>query len=120
VSTDEPIVIFHNPSCSKSRQALALLQERGVDHEVVKYKEQPLDRSTIERIVELVPDEPKALVRAGDARKAGLDPAAYTTADEVVELLVEHGELMERPVVLRGDRAVIGRPTEAVADLLDG
>lgn len=119
VSTDEPIVIFHNPSCSKSRQALALLQERGVEPEVVKYKDQPLDRATIERIVALVPNEPADLVRSGDARKAGLDPAAYTTAAEVTELLVEHGELMERPVVLRGDRAVIGRPTEAVESLLD-
>ena len=119
MSSDEQIVIFHNPSCSKSRQALALLQERGVEPEVVRYKDHPLDRATIERIVELVPDEPTALVRAGDARKAGIDPKAHTTAAEVVDLLVAHGGLMERPVVMRGDRAVIGRPTEAVETLLD-
>jgi arsenate reductase len=119
VSTDDDIVIFHNPSCSKSRQALDLLKERGVDPEVVRYKDHQLDRETIERIVELVPDEPAALVRAGDARKAGLDPADYTTAEAVVELLVEQGGLMERPVVLRGGRAVIGRPTEAIETLLD-
>jgi arsenate reductase len=119
VSTDDEIVIFHNPSCSKSKQALELLKERGVDPKVVKYKDHPLDRETIERIVELVPDEPAALVRAGDARKAGLDPADYTTAEAVTELLVEQGGLMERPVVMRGDRAVIGRPTEAVETLLD-
>jgi arsenate reductase len=119
VSTDEPIVIFHNPSCSKSRQALELLEERGVEPEVVKYKDHPLDRATIERIVALVPNDPADLVRAGDARKAGLDPADYVTAEAVTELLVEQGGLMERPVVLRGDRAVIGRPTEAVESLLD-
>lgn len=119
MNDDQTFVIFHNPSCSKSRQALALLQDRGIEPEVVKYKDHPLDRATIERIVELVPDEPKALVRAGDARKAGLDPADYTTAEAVVDLLDEQGGLMERPVVLRGDRAVIGRPTEAVEALLD-
>jgi arsenate reductase len=119
VSDDDGLVIFHNPACSKSRQALDLLKQRGVEHEVVKYKDHPLDRTTIERIVRLVPNDPADLVRSGDARKAGLDPAAYTTEDEVVQLLVEHGELMERPVVLRGDRAVIGRPTEAVEQLLD-
>jgi arsenate reductase (glutaredoxin) len=115
----DEIVIYHNPSCSKSKQALELLRERGADPEVVQYKKHPLDRATIERIVDLVPDEPAALVRAGDARKAGLDPADYTSADEVVELLVEHGELMERPVVVRGDRAEIGRPTERIETLLD-
>lgn len=119
MSTDDAIVIFHNPSCSKSRQALELLKERGVEPEVVKYKDHPLDRATIERIVRLVPDDPSALVRAGDARKAGLDPRAYTTEDEVIELLVAHGGLMERPVVLHGDQAVIGRPTEAIESLLD-
>jgi arsenate reductase len=119
MSTDDTIVIYHNPSCSKSRQALDLLKERGVDAEVVKYKDHPLDRATIERIVRLVPDDPAALIRAGDARKAGLDPADYTTEDAVIELLVEHGELMERPVVVRGDRAEIGRPTDRITTLLD-
>lgn len=119
VSDDDQIVIFHNPSCSKSRQALALLKERGVEPEVVRYKDHPLDRATIERIVRLVPDDPATLVRAGDARKAGIDPAEHTTAEAVVDLLVEHGGLMERPVVLRGERGVIGRPTEAVETLLD-
>lgn len=118
--SDDAVVIYHNPQCTKSRQALELLRERGVEPEIVKYKDHQLDRATIERIVELVPDPPSALVRSGDAKKAGLDPADYTTEAAVVDLLASQGGLMERPVVVKGDRAVIGRPTERVADLLDG
>ena len=116
----DEIVIYHNPSCSKSRTTLALLQDRGVEPTVVNYKAHPLDRATIERIVELVPDPPRALVRRDqNFRELGLDIADYDSADAVVDLLTEHGILMERPVVVRGDRAVIGRPPENALDLLD-
>lgn len=116
----DDVVIYHNPSCSKSRSALEILQERGVDPTVVNYKAEPLDRATIERIVELVPDEPSALVRRDqNFKELGLDIADYQSAEAVVDLLDEHGILMERPVVVRGDRAVIGRPPENVLDLLD-
>lgn len=118
--SDDAVVIYHNPQCTKSRQALELLRERGVEPEVVKYKERQLDRETIEQIVTMVPDPPEALVRSGDAKKAGLDPADYTTEAAVIDLLTSQGGLMERPVVVKGGRAVIGRPTERVADLLDG
>lgn len=116
----EGVVIYHNPSCSKSRSALDILNERGVEPEVVNYKAHPLDRPTIERIVDLVPDPPSALVRRDQNFKAlGLDIADFQTAEAVVDLLTEHGILMERPVIVRGDRAVIGRPPEQVLELLD-
>ncbi len=70
----DDVVIYHNPSCSKSRSALEILQERGVEPTVVNYKAEPLDRATIERIVELVPDEPSALVRRDqNFKELGLD-----------------------------------------------
>lgn len=116
----DEIVIYHNPSCSKSRGALEILREQGADPTVVNYKAHPLDRATIERIVELVPDPPQALVRRDqNFKELGLDVADYTSAEAVVDLLTEHGILMERPVVVRGDRAVIGRPPERVLELLD-
>lgn len=116
----DDVVIYHNPSCSKSRAALEILRERGADPTVVNYKAHPLDRTTIERIVELVPDEPTALVRRDQNFKGlGLDIADYESAEAVVDLLTEHGILMERPVIVRGDRAVIGRPPENVLELLD-
>lgn len=112
--------LFHNPQCSKSRGAKALLDERGVDYEVVEYLKTPPTRADIERIVELVDDEPAALVRTGDPKfKAlGLDASAYGEPAAVIDLLVAHPEVMERPVVVVGDRAVIGRPPERVLDLL--
>jgi arsenate reductase len=112
--------IFHNPRCSKSRGAKQLLDEHGGDYEIVEYLKAPPTRAELERIVDLLEDPPAALVRAGDNRfrDLGLDQADYTDRDQVVALLVEHPELMERPVVIVGDRAVIGRPPERVQALL--
>ncbi len=111
--------MYHNPSCSKSRGALAILRERSLDVDVVEYLKAPPDRAALERIVDAITDPPAALVRK-DARfkELGLDAADYTTRDAVVALLLEHSELMERPVVFRGTRAVIARPSERVLDLL--
>jgi arsenate reductase len=114
------VLVYHNPSCSKSRGALEILGERGVEVDVVEYLKAPPDRAALERIVDAVPDPPAELVRKDPKFKAlGLDPAAYTTRDDVIELLLEHPELMQRPVVFRGEQAVIARPSEKVLDLLD-
>lgn len=116
----DDIVIYHNPSCSKSRSALDILKERGEAPLVINYKAHPLDRATIERIVELVPGPPSALIRRDqNYKELGLDIADFQTPAAVVDLLAEHGILMERPVIVRGDRAVIGRPPENVLELLD-
>jgi arsenate reductase len=116
--TDE-VTIFHNPSCSKSRGALALLQEQPIDFEVIEYLVTPPSKATLETIVAKLTGPVSELVRTGDKRfvELGLDKATYDRPDQVVNLLVEHPELMERPVVIRGDRAVIARPSERVAEL---
>ncbi len=112
--------MYHNPSCSKSRGALDILGERGVDTDVVEYLKAPPDRATLERIVDAIPDPPAELVRK-DKRfeKLGLDAADYTDRESVIALVLEHPELMQRPVVFRGDRAVIARPSDKVLELLD-
>jgi arsenate reductase len=114
------VQIFHNPSCSKSRAALEIVNRSGVDADVVKYLESPPDRATLERILNAIPDEPAALVRTDDKRfkELALHAGDYTTREAVIELLLEHPALMERPVVFVGDKAVIGRPPEKVLDLL--
>lgn len=111
--------MYHNPSCSKSRGALEILRGEGVDTDVVEYLKAPPDRATLERIVDAIPNPPGDLVRK-DKRFKELDLVAadYTTRDAVVALLLAHPELMERPVVFRGDRAVIARPSELVLDLV--
>jgi arsenate reductase len=116
----ERLVVYHNPVCSKSRGALDILRERDVDAEVIEYLKTPLDRATLERILELLGGPPADLVRK-DKRFAelGLRAQDYTTRAEVVDVLLAHPELMERPVVIRKGRAVIARPSERVLELLD-
>ncbi|HEX5096718.1 MAG TPA: arsenate reductase (glutaredoxin) [Acidimicrobiia bacterium] len=117
----EPVQIFHNPSCSKSRGALEILNDRGVDPTVVKYLDTPPDRATIERILDAIDDEPQALVRTGDQKfkDAGYTKADVATRAQVVDVLLKHPEVMERPVVFVGKKAVIARPSERVLELLD-
>ncbi len=115
------VEIFHNPSCSKSRGALEILQERGIDANVVRYLDTPPDRATIERILDSIDEEPSALVRTDDAKfkAAGLTKSDVVTRAQVVDVLSKHPEVMQRPVVFVGDRAVIARPSERVLELLD-
>jgi arsenate reductase (glutaredoxin) len=112
-------LVYHNPSCSKSRGALQILADEGVESDVVEYLKAPPDRATLERIVDAIPNPPAELVRKDKRfKELGLDAADYTDRESVVTLLLEHPELMERPVVFRGDRAVIARPSELVLDLV--
>jgi arsenate reductase (glutaredoxin) len=115
----EEIVVFHNPRCSKSRGALEILGERGIDADVVEYLKTPPSRADLERILDAIPDPPGALVRH-DTRfeELGLRASDYEQRAAVVALLLEHPELMERPVVFVGERAVIARPSERVLELL--
>ena len=114
------LLVYHNPSCSKSRGALEILADEGVDHDVVEYLRAPPDRAALQRIVDTVDVPPAELVRQ-DRRfdELGLSASDYTTSDAVIELLLEHPELMQRPVIFRGERAVIARPSEKVLELLD-
>jgi arsenate reductase (glutaredoxin) len=114
------VTIFHNPSCSHSRGALGILNEQSIDHDVVEYLIAPPSRETLEMIVSKLIDPVPELIRTTDKRfvALGLDPKAYTTAEEVIDFLLVHPELMQRPVVIKGDRAVIARPSERVAEVV--
>jgi arsenate reductase len=114
------MVVYFNPSCSKARGAVEILRDRGVDFDVIEYLVDNPSRADLERILAAIPDPPSALVR-DDKRRAelGIGPDATRTAEQVVEVLLAHPELMERPVVFRGDRALICRPSEKVLELLD-
>ena len=116
---DERIVIYHNPACSKSRGALAILQESGADFDVVEYLKTPLDEAGIRRVLDLIEDAPAELVRKDrNFKDLGLNAADYHSADAVAPLLAGNPKLMQRPVVVKGSRAVIARPSEKVEELL--
>jgi arsenate reductase len=105
------VVIYHNPRCGNSRTALEILGERGDAVEVVEYLHDPLDRAGLEALLDMLIDPPADLVRHDKAfAELGLDPDGYTEVADVVALLVEHPELMQRPVLVSGGRATIARP----------
>ncbi len=113
------LTLYHNPRCSKSRGALQILRESGVAHRVVDYLEERPTRADLERILDLLPDPPSQLVRRDDRfAELGLDANDFQKAEAVVDLLLQHPELMQRPVVVRGDEAVIARPPEKLETLL--
>ena len=115
----EKVTVYHNPVCGKSRGALEILRERDIDCNVVEYLQERPDRPTLGRILDLLGVAPAELVRKDKRfKELGLDAANYVTRDSVIDLLLEHPELMERPVVIRGQRAVIARPSERVLELL--
>lgn len=110
-------VIWANPQCSKSRGAEQLLAERGVVPTRVLYLEDPPSRAEIEAMLaKLGTNDPHVLVRSSEPEYAGLEPA---TREELLDALVRHPRLIERPVVARGDRAVVARPPERLLELLD-
>lgn len=113
------ITLYHNPGCSKSRGAREILERRGADFEVVEYLQNPPGVEEIGSLLALLPDAPEALVRKDSRFEAlGLEAADYVSAEAVAALLAEHPELMQRPVGVRGDRAVIARPSELIETLL--
>ncbi len=95
------------------------MRERDVEFDVIEYLENPLTGEDLDHFLDLLADEPAELVRKDKNFKAlGLDAGDYTTREAVVKLLLEHPKLMQRPVVILGDKAVIARPSEKVHELL--
>ena len=96
------------------------MQERGVEFDVIEYLKSPLGRADFERFLDLLPDEPAELVRKDKKfKELGLNADDYVTREAVVEVLLQHPELMQRPVIIKDQKAVIARPSEKVLELLD-
>ncbi len=113
------VTIWHNPRCSKSRETLALLEKKGVTPAVREYLKQPPTRAEIETLLDQLGGEAAALIRDGEAefKALGKKKAELTRAD-IVKAIAAHPVLLQRPVVVKGKRAAIGRPPEAVLPLL--
>lgn len=118
MSTKDEITIYHNPRCSKSRQTLALLREHGVEPNIVEYLKEPPTQTRIRALIKQLGIEPHALVRAKESayKESGLSRESSDTA--IVRAIADNPVLLERPVVVRGERAAIGRPPENVLPLL--
>jgi arsenate reductase len=111
--------IYHNPRCSKSRAALALLEERGADVEVVDYIANPPSRATLRELLRKLSVPASELVRADEPEyRAALAAGRAETEDDLLELLAAHPRVLQRPIVEIGGRASICRPPERVVDLI--
>jgi arsenate reductase (glutaredoxin) len=110
---------YSNPACSKCRTVSGILAERGVEADVVEYLQAPPDRAALERLLRLLgTDDPGAIVRRDEPAYAelGLEGAGR---DALLDAIAAHPELLQRPIVVVGDRAVVARPPERVLELLE-
>lgn len=113
-------VLYHNPRCSKSRGALDLLQEKGIAPEIVRYLDEPLDAQALRALVRKLGIRPRELLRTGEEEYRSLGLANDAMDDDaIIEAMAAHPRLIQRPILVRGERAVIGRPPERVLELLD-
>jgi arsenate reductase (glutaredoxin) len=113
------VTIYHNPRCSKSRETLQLLKDNGVEPEVVEYLKTPLDEAGLERVLAMLGIEPAELLRKKEPSYAELGlEQKLGDRRALIKAMVEHPVLMERPIVVRGGKARLGRPPERVLDIL--
>ena len=113
------IIIYHNPKCSKSRQTLKLLRDHGIEPTIVEYLKTPPSAAQIKRLLGLLKMSPRELLRKKEADYSALNLAdPKLSKDSLIKAMAEHPRLMERPIVVAGQRAVLGRPPEKVLDIL--
>ena len=112
-------VIWHNPRCGKSRDALKLLNEKSIDADVVKYLDTPPSREEIVDVIKMLNIEPRALMRTKESIYKELNLKEETDDEKLIDAMVENPKLIERPVVINGDKAAIGRPIENIIEILN-
>ncbi|MFW2405134.1 MAG: arsenate reductase (glutaredoxin) [Gammaproteobacteria bacterium] len=113
------IKIYHNPRCSKSRQTLQLLEDRGIEPTIVAYLTTPPDANELAAVLEQLGKTVDEIMRTGeDAYKACKTEVAAMNDAEKLQWLSEHPKVIQRPIVINGDRARIGRPPESVLEIL--
>ena len=112
-----PVRIYHNPRCNTSRKTLALLQEKGIQPEVVEYLKTPYTATQLKTLLGQMNLPAKAVLRKKEAAAAGIDPDKMTEA-ALIDAMVKHPILVERPIVVSGSKAALGRPPENVLRVL--
>lgn len=115
----EPIRIFHNPRCSKSRQTLELLTERGIEPEIIRYLDTPPTEQELSDILEALDRQPRELMRTGESefKEQGLNNPSLTR-EQLIAAMVASPKLIERPIVIANGKAAVGRPPENILTIL--
>lgn len=118
---DMSVTIYHNPRCSKSRETLNLLKERSIEPTVIDYMKEPPDAATLGRLLDMLGREPRDLIRKKENEYKELNLAnPDLTRAQLIAAMIEHPRLIERPIVVTGGKAALGRPPEQVLDILNG
>jgi len=112
------IIIWHNPRCTKSRQTLQLLRDRGIDPQVVEYLKNPPSKDDIQAVLAMLEISAADLVRKSEPIYRELGLSDETAEEDLLDALRNYPALIERPVVINNDKAIIGRPPEAVLSIL--
>jgi arsenate reductase len=112
--------LYHNPRCSKSRQTLELLKATGIEPEIVEYLKTPPDAQQLEQILNMLELDPRQLMRTNEAEYKDnnlADPSL--TRNQLIQAMVEHPKLIQRPIVISNGKAALGRPPEAVLEIVE-
>jgi arsenate reductase (glutaredoxin) len=112
-----PVRIYHNPRCNTSRKTLALLRERGIEPEIVEYLKTPYTTAQLKRLLGQLGLPARALVRKKEAAAAGIDPARMSE-EALIEAMAKTPIVVERPIVVSGEKAALGRPPEKALSVL--
>ncbi len=112
------VTIWHNPRCSKSRNAVTLLEEKGIDADVVKYLDTPPTKEELVEVLKMLGISARELMRTKEAIYKELNLNEETDEDKLIEAMVENPKLIERPIVIKDGKAAIGRPIENIIELL--
>ncbi len=113
------VTIYHNPRCSKSRQTLSLLEQQGIQPKVVLYLDTPPDAATLRSLLKKLGIGARDLLRKGEEEYKANNLADKTlTEEQLIEAMARHPKLIERPIVVNGGKAALGRPPESVLEIL--
>jgi arsenate reductase len=112
-----PVTIYHNPRCNTSRKTLALLREKGVEPQIVEYLQTPYTAVQLKELLRQMNMPASKLLRKKEAAAAGIDPSKLSE-DQLIAAMVENPIIVERPIVVSGGKAALGRPPEAVLTVL--
>jgi len=112
------ITIYHNPRCSKSRQTLALLQERGIVPDIIEYLSSPPSETELDQVLTKLGMEPADLLRKGEDEYKQHFKGRDLSRAEMISLMVQYPKVIERPIVVNNGKAAVGRPPESVLDIL--
>jgi arsenate reductase len=112
-----PVTIYHNPRCNTSRKTLALLRDKGVEPEIVEYLKTPYTASQLKTLLRQLGLPAKAIVRRKEAAATGIDSAALSE-DQLIAAMAKNPIIVERPIVVSGGKAALGRPPETVLKIL--